>query len=117
MLRIEPDCVSNRQSSASNVYSIMSVYLRSHLPTCRLDINTKLTSLVRLKPTDTLKLTWTVLEGETPVQPHQTFLRFYDEQSGEEGIQPVKVTSDGKAQFTLVRLTFLLVLSLWLVNG
>ena len=37
------------------------------------------------------------------VQPHQTFLRFYDPETGEEGIQPVRVGSGGKAKFELVR--------------
>ncbi|CCL99616.1 uncharacterized protein FIBRA_01634 [Fibroporia radiculosa] len=56
-----------------------------------------------LGPSDTLKLTFQVIE-ETEgkgVQPHQTFLRFYDEISGEEGIQPVRVTAGGKAKFEL----------------
>lgn len=51
-----------------------------------------------------LKLTFQVVdkEGGKGVQPHQTFLRFYDEVMGEEGIQPVKVTPGGKAKFELV---------------
>ncbi|KAF9236655.1 hypothetical protein BU15DRAFT_89052 [Melanogaster broomeanus] len=48
-----------------------------------------------LGASDTLKLTF---QG---VQPHQTFLRFYDSVSGEEGIQPVRVTPGGKAKFEL----------------
>ncbi|KAF9225800.1 hypothetical protein BS17DRAFT_801153 [Gyrodon lividus] len=56
-----------------------------------------------LGPSDTLKLTFQVTEnGEGKgVQPHQTFLRFYDSVSGEEGIQPVRVTPGGKAKFEL----------------
>lgn len=52
--------------------------------------------------TDVLKLSFQVTDGESEVQPHQTFLRFYDEVSGEEGIQPVRVTASGKAKFELV---------------
>ena len=54
---------------------------------------------------DTLKLTFQVTEQTTDndVQPHQTFLRFFDSTTGEEGIQPVKVTPSGKAKFELVR--------------
>ncbi|TFK49100.1 hypothetical protein OE88DRAFT_1646672 [Heliocybe sulcata] len=54
-----------------------------------------------LGPTDTLKLTFQVVEkdGGKGVQPHQTFLRF--EADGEEGVQPVRVTSGGKAKFEL----------------
>ena len=51
-----------------------------------------------------LKLTFQVVDEEGKgVQPHQTFLRFYDPISGEEGVQPVKVTAGGKAKFDLVR--------------
>ncbi|KAI0064324.1 oligosaccharyl transferase delta subunit [Artomyces pyxidatus] len=58
---------------------------------------------VSLGASDTLKLTFQVTdkEGGDGVQPHQTFLRFYDETTGEEGIQPVKVTPAGKAKFDL----------------
>ena len=52
-----------------------------------------------------LKVTFQVLDADGKgVQPHQTFLRFYDAVSGEEGIQPVKVTAGGKAKFELVRI-------------
>jgi len=56
-----------------------------------------------LSQTDVLKLTFQVVEkdGGKGVQPHQTFLRFYDHKTGEEGIQPVRVTSGGKAKFEL----------------
>ncbi|KAF8137527.1 Oligosaccharyltransferase subunit Ribophorin II-domain-containing protein [Boletus edulis] len=56
-----------------------------------------------LGPSDVLKLTFQITEtGEgNGVQPHQTFLRFYDTVSGEEGIQPVRVTPGGKAKFEL----------------
>ncbi|EMD35454.1 hypothetical protein CERSUDRAFT_157218 [Gelatoporia subvermispora B] len=52
---------------------------------------------------DALKLTFQVVEsdGGKGVQPHQVFLRFYDELSGEEGIQPLRVTPGGKAKFEL----------------
>lgn len=58
-----------------------------------------------LGPADTLKLTFQVAEKATDngVQPHQTFLRFFDSTTGEEGIQPVKITPSGKAKFELVR--------------
>lgn len=61
---------------------------------------------ILLEKTDTLKLTFQVVEKDTGngVQPHQTFLRFYDKTTGEEGIQPIRVTSGGKAKFELVRL-------------
>jgi len=57
-----------------------------------------------LGPSDTLKLTFQVTEQATDngVQPHQTFLRFFDSTTGEEGIQPVKISSSGKAKFELV---------------
>ncbi|KAH7922761.1 hypothetical protein BV22DRAFT_1094055 [Leucogyrophana mollusca] len=65
---------------------------------------TKKPEPLTLSPTDTLKLTFQITtDGEDGkgVQPHQTFLRFYDAVSGEEGIQPVRVTPGGKAKFEL----------------
>ena len=61
-----------------------------------------------LGQTDVMKLSFTVTEkgGQSKgVQPHQTFLRFYDATTGEEGIQPVRVTSSGQAKFFLVRIS------------
>lgn len=60
---------------------------------------------VNVAKSDTLKLSFTVVDDEddtTGVRPHQAFLRFYAS-SGEEGIQPIKVSSTGKAKFELVR--------------
>ena len=59
---------------------------------------------LKLGQNDILKLSFTIIEIESDqgVQPHQTFLRFYDEETGEEGIQPVRVSSSGKAKFELV---------------
>jgi oligosaccharyltransferase complex subunit delta (ribophorin II) len=66
---------------------------------------TKRPDVITLGPADTLKLTFQVTEEATDngVQPHQTFLRFFDSTTGEEGIQPVKITPSGKAKFELVR--------------
>jgi oligosaccharyltransferase complex subunit delta (ribophorin II) len=66
---------------------------------------TKRPDPITLGPTDTLKLTFQVAEEATDngVQPHQTFLRFFDSTTGEEGIQPVKIAPSGKAKFELVR--------------
>ncbi|KAJ6509340.1 oligosaccharyl transferase delta subunit [Mycena vitilis] len=58
-------------------------------------------------PTDSLKLTFQVVEDTggkdvgKGVQPLQTFLRFYDPETGEEGIQPLRVTPAGKSKFEL----------------
>jgi oligosaccharyltransferase complex subunit delta (ribophorin II) len=70
---------------------------------------TKKPEPLTLGATDTLKLTFQVTESDEGkgVQPHQTFLRFYDKVSGEEGIQPVRVTPGGKAKFELVRFIIL----------
>jgi len=63
----------------------------------------KLSETVTLTQDDTLKLSFQIVDKASGkgVQPEQTFLRFYDEESGEEGIQPVRVTSSGKAKFDL----------------
>jgi hypothetical protein len=68
----------------------------------------KRTDPVILGTSDTLKLTFQVADHTTDkgLQPHQTFLRFFDSTSGEEGIQPVKVVSSGKAKFELVCISF-----------
>jgi len=55
-------------------------------------------------PTDSLKLTFQVVEEGKEgkgVQPLQTFLRFYDPETKEEGIQPLRVTPAGKSKFEL----------------
>ncbi|KAF7310745.1 Dolichyl-diphosphooligosaccharide--protein glycosyltransferase subunit 2 [Mycena chlorophos] len=54
-------------------------------------------------PTDSLKFTFMIVKEDTTegVQPVQTFLRFYDRVSGEEGIQPLRVTPAGKSKFEL----------------
>ncbi|KAF8586605.1 oligosaccharyl transferase delta subunit [Ramaria rubella] len=56
-----------------------------------------------LGASETLKLTFQVLEKDSGqgVQPHQTFLRFHDPQTDEEGVQPLRVSSTGKASFEL----------------
>ncbi|KAI0044947.1 hypothetical protein FA95DRAFT_1608110 [Auriscalpium vulgare] len=72
----------------------------NQLRTEQISLSKKAKEPVTLGPTDSLKLTFQVKEeGGEGVQPHQTFLRFYDETTGEEGIQPVKVTASGKAKF------------------
>lgn len=67
-----------------------------------ISISSKLSPLT-LGSSDILKLSFQIVEkdNEKGVQPHQTFLRFYDEQSGEEGIQPLRVAPNGKAKFEL----------------
>ena len=69
----------------------------------RISLENKPSTVVDLSRTDILKITFQVVnDGDEGVQPHQTFLRFYDEKSGEEGIQPIRVTAGGKAKFELV---------------
>ncbi|KAK2464552.1 hypothetical protein APHAL10511_003410 [Amanita phalloides] len=82
---------------------VTSADSRKPLRTESLSLEQKLTTPITLNTSDTLKLTFQVLDKETDkgIQPHQTFLRFYDVESDEEGIQPVMVTSSGKAKFEL----------------
>ncbi|KAF5371595.1 hypothetical protein D9758_003496 [Tetrapyrgos nigripes] len=60
-------------------------------------------SPLHLSQTDILKLTFQIVDKSSGngVQPRQVFLRFYDEESGEEGIQPLRVASTGKVKFDL----------------
>lgn len=50
-----------------------------------------------------MKLSFTIIEKDEGkgVRPHQTFLRFFDSDTGEEGIQPLRVSPSGKAKFEL----------------
>jgi len=76
----------------------------------RLSLARPIQPALNLTSQDTLKLVFTVFvrpdeaqsEAENVV-PHQTFIRFFDPESGEEGISPVRVKSGGKAKFDLVR--------------
>ena len=78
---------------------------RSLSPLTRLSLAQKLSTPVQLGDSDTLKVLFQIVDQGTSsgVQPHQTFLRLYDENSREEGVQPVRVTPGGKAKFELVR--------------
>ena len=71
----------------------------------RLPLSRKPAPLV-LGPWDTLTLSFGILaKGDGKgYQPHQTFLRFYDKVSGEEGIQPLRVAPGGRVGFELVRI-------------
>ncbi|KAG5646092.1 hypothetical protein DXG03_004331 [Asterophora parasitica] len=82
---------------------IVSSSSGSHLRSEPLSLVYPASTPVSLAKDDVLKLTFQVVDKESGkgVQPHQTFLRFYDKISGEEGIQPVRVTNGGKAKFEL----------------
>ncbi|PPQ89230.1 hypothetical protein CVT25_001309 [Psilocybe cyanescens] len=67
-----------------------------------LSLSHKVATPVQISGKDTLKVTFQVVDKDGKgVQPHQTFLRFYDEKTNEEGIQPIRVTPGGKAKFDL----------------
>jgi oligosaccharyltransferase complex subunit delta (ribophorin II) len=93
------------QASVLTIKSSKFTILSSDRTELRSDVITldKKPAPLTLSSTDILKLSFQVVEeeGEKGVQPHQTFLRFYDETSGEEGIQPIRVTAGGKAKFDL----------------
>ena len=59
---------------------------------------------VQLGPQDVLRVSFQIVEKENGagVQPHQAFIRFYDNISGEDGVQPIRVGAGGKAKFELV---------------
>lgn len=98
------NCDQNRTCHSSSRHCPLVIL---NYPLLRLEIGGKpLSTPLTLGPTDTLKLSFAITEKGKDgkgVQPHQTFLRFYDEKTGEEGIQPVRVNSGGKAKFELVR--------------
>jgi len=83
-------------------YSVLSES-GSVLNSDALEIKSTSLPTIDVGKTDTLKLSFTVVDDESDdqgVQPHQAFLRFWSD-SGEEGIQPVKISSSGKAKFEL----------------
>ncbi|QRV76048.1 oligosaccharyltransferase complex subunit [Ceratobasidium sp. AG-Ba] len=66
-----------------------------------IDLNEPLAT-VTVGKTENLRISFVVLGDDgTPVRPHQAFVRMYDEASGEEGIQPVKVGKDGKGKLEI----------------
>lgn len=69
-----------------------------------LSLKQKASTPVRISGKETLRISFQVVDKESGkgFQPHQTFLRFFDEKNNEEGIQPVRVTPGGKAKFDLV---------------
>ena len=53
---------------------------------CRLSLSKKFATPVELEAKDTLKLTFQIVdEAGNGVQPHQTFLRFFDPQDARRG--------------------------------
>ncbi|KAL0580219.1 hypothetical protein V5O48_001812 [Marasmius crinis-equi] len=96
-------------AQASSLFTLQSpkVVLRSsdgtQLRSEPLSLAQKIDIPLNLTDTDTLKITFQVVNKETGkgVQPQQTFLRFYDAESTEEGIQPLRISSEGKVKFEL----------------
>ncbi|CAG7849920.1 SubName: Full=Related to oligosaccharyltransferase delta subunit (Ribophorin II) {ECO:0000313/EMBL:CCA73510.1} [Serendipita indica DSM 11827] len=56
-----------------------------------------------VRSSDTLRVTFTITDRKSGegIQPHQTFIRLYDPITKEEGVQPLRVSSAGKAKFDL----------------
>jgi len=70
----------------------------------RLSTETKLEPHVTLGPSQTLRISFTVLDKNSGkgVVPHQTFLRLYDSATHEEGVHPIKVNAGGKGKIDIV---------------
>ncbi|KAK1224474.1 hypothetical protein PQX77_012648 [Marasmius sp. AFHP31] len=68
-----------------------------------LSLTQKVSSPLNLTESNIMRLSFQVVNKDTGkgVQPQQTFLRFYDAESTEEGIQPLRISSDGKVKFDL----------------
>ncbi|KAE9407966.1 oligosaccharyl transferase delta subunit [Gymnopus androsaceus JB14] len=88
-------------SVESAKYSVISG--KGEPRTKSIEATEKSSETVTITQDETLKLSFQIIDKASGkgIQPEQTFLRFYDEESGEEGIQPVRVTSSGKAKFDL----------------
>jgi len=87
------------QSPRLNVLDSKGQQIRSE----PLSLAHKAKNAITLNTTDTLKITFQVVDKDSGegIQPHQTFLRFYDPTTDEEGIQPIRVSPGGKAKFEL----------------
>ena len=70
----------------------------------RLSIETKLEPHVTVGPSQTLRISFTVVDKSSGkgVVPHQTFLRLYDSATHEEGVHPIKVNAGGKGKIDIV---------------
>lgn len=99
------DATGSQVRSELWAFSVLEIVLDLWFLRIRLSLTHKPSTPVQLGEADTLKVVFQIVDKDTGsgVQPHQTFLRFYDEKSKEEGIQPVRVTPGGKAKFDLVR--------------
>jgi oligosaccharyltransferase complex subunit delta (ribophorin II) len=88
--------------SLLRIQAHIDVFL-SHLVT-RISLGSTPQPPLNVRSTDTLRVTFTVTDKSSGkgVQPHQTFIRFYDPATKEEGIQPIRVSPAGKAKFDLV---------------
>jgi len=72
--------------------------------TYRISLQTLPEPGLNVRTSDTLRVTFTVADKSSGkgVVPHQTFIRFYDPITKEEGVQPIRVSNAGKAKFDLV---------------
>ncbi|KAK7035382.1 hypothetical protein VNI00_011913 [Paramarasmius palmivorus] len=85
----------------SSKFSVSSDAIQSRSES--FSLTEKASTPVNLTQRDVLKISFTVQDKDSGkgVQPQQTFLRFYDPVSGEEGIQPLRVAPSGKVKFEL----------------
>jgi hypothetical protein len=88
--------VPKRESTRHTLLSLCLPFIPS------IEVDGPLTT-VTVGKSENLRVSFTVLGDDgAPVRPHQAFLRMFDEKSGEEGIQPIKVGKDGKGKVEIV---------------
>jgi oligosaccharyltransferase complex subunit delta (ribophorin II) len=85
-------------------FSTLTLHYSSHLYYDRLSLETNLEPHVTLGSSETLRISFTVLDKNSGkgVVPHQTFLRMYDPATHEEGVHPIKVNTGGKGKIDIV---------------
>ena len=95
-------CVASRLCAFSTLTSRYPSLLYRY----RLSIETKLEPHVTVGPSETLRISFTVVDKNSGkgIVPHQTFLRLYDSATHEEGVHPIKVNAGGKGKIDIVRI-------------
>lgn len=70
----------------------------------RLSPSTRVQSALAFGPGDTLKISLTTVDDQTPRRPHQAFLTLQDPATGAEDAYPINIKDAGKGKLELVRI-------------
>lgn len=99
-----PSALGAVRGTSSFAFSTLTFCYSPLFYRSRLSLQTKLEPHVILGASETLRISFTVLDKDSGkgVVPHQTFLRLYDPATREEGVHPIKVNAGGKGKIDVV---------------